>query len=88
MEDHLTDARAEGAVEFRRRCAAIMRSAAAQGRFKQARTIALDTDMTPDEAITVLSTAPLDADIGDAPGLGITDAMAADAWSRAIKNVQ
>lgn len=88
MDDHLTEARSEGALEFRRRCAAIMRSEVAKGRFKQARTLALDTHMTVVEAITVLSTAPLDADVGDAPGMGITSAMAADAWAKAIANIQ
>ena len=87
MDDHLTDARSEGALEFRRRCAAIMRSSAAQGRFAQAKTLALDTDLTPTEAITVLASAPLDGD-DTVPGMEITSAQAADAWARALRNVQ
>ncbi|MEN9925768.1 MAG: hypothetical protein RL268_1894 [Pseudomonadota bacterium] len=88
MTDHLTEARAEGAVQFRQRCAAIMRSSAARGRFKQAQTLALDTDVTAADAIKVLSSAPLDAESSAAPGMAISDAAAAQAWAKAVRDIQ
>lgn len=88
MNDYLTEARREGALEFRARCARIFRSDAARGRLAQAKVLALETDMSATEAISVLSSSPLDANVGDVPGMKITNAMAADAWARAIRNVQ
>lgn len=86
MNDHLTDARRQGAHEFRARCAKIFYSEAAKGRFEQAKVIALDTDMSAAEAISVLSSSPLDADT-TAPAMGVTDAHAAAAWAAALRNV-
>jgi hypothetical protein len=78
----------EGAAEFRERCAEILLSAAAEGRFEQAKTLALDTDIPAEPAIALLAAAPLDRDLGASPGMGIADEHAAAAWADAAANVQ
>ncbi|WP_422028492.1 hypothetical protein [Roseovarius sp.] len=51
-------ARAEGAAGERKRVGAILTCEAAEGREKQARTLALKTDMTPEQAAKVLEASP------------------------------
>lgn len=75
----------EGALEVRRRNARILRSKAAQGREEQAIRLALDTDIPAEQAIKVLESAPLDAERGK---MEITDAAAAEAWAKALANIQ
>jgi signal peptide peptidase SppA len=54
----VTAARADGAVAERARIAAILRSDAAAGREAQALAFALDTDISAEDAVKVLSVAP------------------------------
>lgn len=75
----------EGVLEVRRRNARILRSKAAQGREEQAIRLALDTDIPAEQAIKVLESAPLDAERGK---MEITDAAAAEAWAKALANIQ
>lgn len=70
MTNTLEAARREGALEARKRAAAIMRSAAAEGRLAQAKALALDTEMSAEEAIKVLAGRPLDQ---GAAALQLTD---------------
>lgn len=82
-------ARREGALEFRQRCAKIFFSHAAKGRMAQAKILALDTpDLSAKEAIAVLEASPLDEAAAASPGMAITDAKAAELWAKAIANVQ
>lgn len=78
----------EGAAEFRERCAEILLSPAAEGRFTQARVLALETDLPPEQAIALLAAAPLDQDLGASPGMGVADEHAAAAWAAAAARVQ
>lgn len=78
----------EGATEFRERCMEILMSPPAEGRFKQAKTLALDTDIPPEQAIALLAAAPLDRDLNALPGMGIADGHAAAAWASAAANIQ
>lgn len=51
-------ARAEGAAAERARIGCIVRDEAAEGREKQAMTLALDTDLAADQAVKVLGVSP------------------------------
>lgn len=87
--DFLADARRQGALEFRSRCSKIFYSHAAQGRFKQAKTLALDTPaLSAEQAIAVLEASPLDAAADAMPGMAVTDAKAAEMWAKAIAKIQ
>ncbi len=58
----LVEARREAALNYRRRVADIVLSPAAQGREKQAMTLALDTDLEAEQAISLLARMPLDGE--------------------------
>jgi len=95
-------ARAEGATAERGRIAAILTCEAADGREAQARAIALETEMTPEQASKVLEASPKaqgvatieqraagEAEIGDdAKDASASKGTAIDAaWDSAIKNL-
>ena len=82
------DAFEEGATEFRERCMEILTSPPAEGRFIQAKALALDTDIPAERAIALLAAAPLDRDMNASPGMGLADAHAAAAWAAAAVNIQ
>lgn len=91
----LEQAKKDGACSERERVAAIIRSPAADGRYRQALALALHTDMTADAAIALLMTKPLDTPVdGAAPDTATVftppktgDKAAEDAWARAIKRM-
>lgn len=91
----LERARQDGARSERERVAAIIRSPAADGRYKQALALALHTDMTADSAIALLMTKPLDTPVdGASPDTATVftppktrDKAAEDAWARAVRRM-
>lgn len=96
-DPEIAEARAQGQRDFRERCAAILKSPAARGRYRQAVTLVFDTDMTAEAAVKMLADRPLDpADpINPVPAPGgvfgdkasATD-VADAAWARTLGRLQ
>lgn len=60
IEESLEEGRRDGAREERVRVASIMLSRAAEGRERLARYLALETEISADDAVRQLATSPLD----------------------------
>ena len=84
----LADARAAGAAELRERVRVIVTAPEAINRFRQAATLALETELTVEEARAVLAICATDEKAAEVPGLEITDADAAAAWINHLRRPQ